>query len=873
MKHFELTINEQTGVRRRLETRLLVRSPGDGVYGVTYKWNAAGTQATLVSDAGVSETYTITGADGTTTRTQTWNYPSRNDCLSCHNGNAGYVLGVSTRQLNGSCTYPTTGVSDNQLRTWGHIGLFDAPPAELAIPTLTKLVSVSDSTATLETRVRSWLDANCSHCHRPGGVHANFDGRFDTPLTSQGIVDGAVNSDLGIANARVIAPGSLLRSLMHTRDNSLDPAIKMPPLAKNLVDTQAIAAMESWIASLVTSAEITLTAPTAGAMIVRSTATTVNAAITGSAVISSVDFLANGTVVGSDATAPFSIVWSPTVSGPTVLTALAHTNVGDVASPGVSLTILDAPLPPSVTLTSPSAGSSATAPATIALAAIASDSDATITQVEFLQDGVVVASDTSAPYQASVANLAAGTYSFAARATDSQGFSATSTPAIVVVEAPSVLHGLLGTYYDNQDLTGTSLTRLDPVVDFTWGDGAPIAGIDRETFSVRWQGTVRTLPTAAPGATEVYSFFTTSDDGVRLWINGVLVIDNWTNHGATVDTGTITLLGDHEYAVVMEFYDAVIDATARLEWSSPSVSRAIIPSQRLTPPSSTPPPPQPPTVAITSPASGASFIAPGAIAISAAASDTDGTITQVEFLQNGVVIATDASAPYATNVSGLAVGSYSFTARATDSQGLNATSAVVAVTVTAAPVPPTVALTSPANGATAIAPATVALSATASDSDGSVTQVEFIKDGVVIATDTTAPYAASVSGLTVGSYVFAARATDTQGLTTTTTGATLTVAAAPAPVPPTVALTAPTNGATATAPAAFPLTANASDSDGTITQVEFLQNGLVVANDTTTPYGASLTGLAAGTYALAARATDSQGLTTTSATVMVTVTA
>ncbi|MBA3700471.1 MAG: PQQ-dependent sugar dehydrogenase [Planctomycetes bacterium] len=258
VKHFELTVNEQTQERRRLETRLLVRSPGDGVYGVTYKWNTAGTAATLVAEAGESETYTITGPDGLSARQQTWNYPSHNDCLSCHNTNAGHVLGVSTRQLNGNYTYPGSGITDNQLHTWTTIGLFNTPPENRAIATLPSLVHVADPAATLERRVRSWLDANCSYCHQPGGVHAHFDARYDTPLRQQNLIEGEAMIALGLANPRIIARGDVTRSVMHLRDHSLDAAIKMPPLAKNLVDQQALTAMSAWIASLPYNPQISI---------------------------------------------------------------------------------------------------------------------------------------------------------------------------------------------------------------------------------------------------------------------------------------------------------------------------------------------------------------------------------------------------------------------------------------------------------------------------------------------------------------------------------------------------------------------------------------------------------------------------------------
>src|SRR6185369_4559445 len=114
-----------------------------------------------------------------------------------------YVLGVKTRQLNGDFIYPGSGTSDNQLHTWNHIGLFDAALNEAAIPAYDKLVAVTNTAAPLVHRVRSYLDANCSQCHRPGGVPAQWDARYDTPLQNQNIINGIVANNLGIAGARV----------------------------------------------------------------------------------------------------------------------------------------------------------------------------------------------------------------------------------------------------------------------------------------------------------------------------------------------------------------------------------------------------------------------------------------------------------------------------------------------------------------------------------------------------------------------------------------------------------------------------------------------------------------------------------------------
>jgi beta-glucanase (GH16 family) len=141
--------------------------------------------------------------------------------------------------------------------------------------------------------------------------------------------------------------------------------------------------------------------------------------------------------------------------------------------------------------------------------------------------------------------------------------------------------GLRGEYFDNRDFTAPKLTRVDPTVNFNWGTGSPDPSIGADTFSVRWTGRV------SPRYSETYRFYTTSDDGVRLWVNGQLLIDNWTDHGPTENSGTIALTAEAVYDIRMEFYENGGGATATLSWSSPSVSKRIIPTTRLFPPTTT----------------------------------------------------------------------------------------------------------------------------------------------------------------------------------------------------------------------------------------------------------------------------------------------
>src|ERR1700761_9788554 len=104
VKNFDLPTGAgPAGVMRRLETRILVRDSEGGVYGVVYKWREDGSDADLLTGA---ETEAIpVKAPGGEERRQTWYFPSRQDCLTCHTANAGGILGVKTRQLNRSFTY------------------------------------------------------------------------------------------------------------------------------------------------------------------------------------------------------------------------------------------------------------------------------------------------------------------------------------------------------------------------------------------------------------------------------------------------------------------------------------------------------------------------------------------------------------------------------------------------------------------------------------------------------------------------------------------------------------------------------------------------------------------------------------------------
>ena len=135
--------------------------------------------------------------------------------------------------------------------------------------------------------------------------------------------------------------------------------------------------------------------------------------------------------------------------------------------------------------------------------------------------------------------------------------------------------GLRGEYFDNDDLTNLKVTRIDPMVDFNWGMRSPHPSIDPEYFSARWRGQVEPL------YTEPYTFHVESDDGARLWIDGKLIVDDWTIRGTRERTGTLVLEAGRRYDLRLEYFQIVAMARVSLLWSSPSQKREVIPARQL----------------------------------------------------------------------------------------------------------------------------------------------------------------------------------------------------------------------------------------------------------------------------------------------------
>lgn len=248
LKHFGMEmVAGDPASERRLETRVLVHQ-NIGWVGATYRWNNGQTDATLLQ-AAASEVLTVADASFPgNVRNQTYHYPSPTQCLRCHSLAAGRVLGVRTRQLNSFYNYD--GVEDIQIRTWNHIGLFTSNIGRA--DRYNAHAALDDPDASLEARSRAYLDSNCAFCHTPGGATpVSLNLNSNVALSSMNAVDVAPSAgDLGIANARIIAPGDHSRSVLWERMHTTDSVTRMPPIASVMPDETALEILAQWIDSL-----------------------------------------------------------------------------------------------------------------------------------------------------------------------------------------------------------------------------------------------------------------------------------------------------------------------------------------------------------------------------------------------------------------------------------------------------------------------------------------------------------------------------------------------------------------------------------------------------------------------------------------------
>jgi putative heme-binding domain-containing protein len=253
--------------RRRIETQLL-HFDGRFWRGYSYRWNEAQTDATLVSATGSQDTLKISDADAPGgQRQQTWHFSSRVECARCHNQWAEYALAFNLRQLNRDHNFG--GTTANQLLAFEQMGLVKlpdlnppvSPPTPAAGPEATDrerlakvygpLADLHDDTASLDARARSYLHANCAHCHRTGGGGSAYvELQAEVALDATKVLDvRPTQGTFGIANARIVAASDPFRSTLYYRISKTGSG-RMPHIGSEIVDERGVHLIHDWIRQL-----------------------------------------------------------------------------------------------------------------------------------------------------------------------------------------------------------------------------------------------------------------------------------------------------------------------------------------------------------------------------------------------------------------------------------------------------------------------------------------------------------------------------------------------------------------------------------------------------------------------------------------------
>ncbi|ATB44312.1 hypothetical protein CYFUS_009799 [Cystobacter fuscus] len=540
----------------------------------------------------------------------------------------------------------------------------------------------------------------------------------------------------------------------------------------------------------------TLTSPTNGASVAGTV--TLSATAGNPSKVWRVEFYAGTRLLGTDYSSPYSASWNTIAdpTGPYVLTTRAYDSSGNVeVSPPVNVTVVRDTTAPTVSITSPSAGT--TVRGNVTVQASATD-DSQVSRVELYVDGSLIGSSSSSPYAISwnPSAVADGDHTLTAKAYDAVGLTGTSVGVTVSVDntAPTAsITSPTATYVQGTVQVTATASDNQAIAKVEFYDGATLLGTDTTApYSVSWNtlGAVGSTHTLTAKAYDGVGLTGTSA-GVTVIVDNTAPQVSLTSLGAFYVHGTIQLsatASDNQTLAKVEFYDgATLIGTATsapysVSWNTVGAAEE---THTLTAKAYD-------GVGLTATSSGLSVlvdnVAPQVSVSAPTATNIQGTVTvmanatdnqyvaKVEFYDGQTLLGTDTSTSHdlSWDTTGVPDGSHTITVKAYDAAG-NVQSA--SRTFTVDNTGPAVAITSPANGASLSALSVNAtLQASASDPSG-VTKVVFYDGSTVIGTDTTAPYSVSWSILFAakGQHTLTARATDAAGNVTTSAAVTVTI--------------------------------------------------------------------------------------------------
>ena len=466
---------------------------------------------------------------------------------------------------------------------------------------------------------------------------------------------------------------------------------------------------------------------------------------------------------------------------------------------------------PFIALTEPLDRASFSSTNMIPLSANAGDSDGTVNVVEFYAGTNKVGAAASAPYSVVWTNPQPGSYTLTARAIDNAGGVGISSPVTIFVSgaggalsgtrsnspasvdltvegisdwahwgsytAASFDHKATGnSQISNFTLIGTNAANRysDNFTAFSWSDGVPLAVTNGSTTGIDVTGAMNGFEIRAPADNNMRTLkIYVGLYGARA--NFEAFLSDFSGRAFT-DTSLSNVFGNRYVVYTIDYAAAspgqrlivrqTIGSVYDFTYGNVTLEAATL-VQAPVPPHTN----LPPVVSITNPTNGALFTEPATFALDASASDSDGSIAQVEFFNGVTSFGVDTNSPYSVAVNSLAAGTYTLSAIATDNLGAKATNSV-SIIVNALP---TASITSPTNGAIFLAPASIGIAANANDSDGSVTNLSFFQNTAKLGENTISPYSFSWSNVAAGTYTLTVRVTDDRGATNTSVPVTISV--------------------------------------------------------------------------------------------------
>ncbi|MEM9884318.1 MAG: Ig-like domain-containing protein [Bacteroidota bacterium] len=636
---------------------------------------------------------------------------------------------------------------------------------------------------------------------------------------------------------------------------------------------------------------VSFTAPTDGQVFVNGSSAAVNVSASDSdGSIVGVEFFYEGVSQGTDNVAPYQWNLSNLVLGTRTLRAVATDNEGGTFEQSITIQVNNPNVPPAISFITPTSGQTFQEGNTLSVQVNSSDVDGTITQVEFFYDNVSQGTDNLSPYQWSIPNLTAGSHNLRAVATDDDG--ATSQVAINInVNATNQLPTVNITNPSNGQ-TFTAGTNIIVEASASDADGT-ITGVEFFYNGVS-QGIDNIVPyqwsltSLSVGVHSIQVIATDNQGGTAQQTININVdaanssptlnIINPTNGQSFAAGASLTVQAnasdpDGSITGLEFFYDGIsqgIDNVAPYQWLLSNLTQGSHTIQIIATDNSgattqqtvnitVDAANQAPTVNIVAPTNGQVFPVGANVTVQANTNDVDGTVTGVEFFYNGISEGIDNVAPYQRTIFNLAAGTHTIQVVATDDDGATAQQSITITVNVATNVPPVVSFVSPIMGQSFNEGTSLNVQANASDADGSIMKVELYYDNFYQGADASAPHQWVIPSMVAGTHTLRIVATDNDGLTSEQT---LSIVVNPVlNIPPTVSIITPSNGQSFTEGASITVQANASDSDGTITNAELFYDGLSIGIDISSPYQWSITGLVAGTHTIQVIARDDDGAT------------